>query len=81
LDIELIKKVCGQKKLIFTIEEGILNAGFGSAVSQQLNRPVEYIGLPFEFIPHGSRALLLEKYKLNAAGIAAGIRQAIKKNG
>ena len=68
-------------KFIFTIEEGIRDAGFGSAIAQQLNKPVERIGLPFEFIPHGARGLLLEKYGLTAMGIAAHIRQRIKNNG
>jgi 1-deoxy-D-xylulose-5-phosphate synthase len=81
LDMELISKVCRQAKFIFTIEEGISDGGFGSAVVGQLDKPVERLGLPFEFIPHGSRELLLEKYKLNAEGVAARIRQAIKKNG
>ncbi|MDP3042029.1 MAG: 1-deoxy-D-xylulose-5-phosphate synthase [Candidatus Omnitrophota bacterium] len=81
LDMELIKRVCGETKFIFTIEEGIRDAGFGSAVAGQLNKPVERIGLPFEFIPHGARGLLLEKYKLTASGIAANIRQVIKNNG
>jgi 1-deoxy-D-xylulose-5-phosphate synthase len=81
LDMELIKRVCGVTKFIFTIEEGIKDAGFGSAIAGQLNKPVERLGLPFEFIPHGTRRLLLEKYKLNSAGIAAHIRQVIKNNG
>jgi len=81
LDIGLIKRVCAVTKFIFTIEEGIKDAGFGSAIAQELNKPVERIGLPFEFIPHGARRLLLEKYKLTAVGIAAHIRQVIKNNG
>ncbi|MCX5698339.1 MAG: 1-deoxy-D-xylulose-5-phosphate synthase [Candidatus Omnitrophica bacterium] len=81
LDMELISRVCGEGKFIFTIEEGIRDAGFGSAVAQQLNKPVERLGLPFEFIPHGARGLLLEKYKLTASGIAANIQQVIKNNG
>jgi 1-deoxy-D-xylulose-5-phosphate synthase len=81
LDMELIKRVCKTTKFVFTIEEGIKDAGFGSAIAQQLNKPVERLGLPFEFIPHGSRGLLLEKYKLNSAGIAESIRQVIKNNG
>jgi len=81
MDMELIKKVCAETKFIFTVEEGIKNAGFGSAIAQELDQPVERIGLPFEFIPHGARGLLLEKYKLNATGIAAHIRQVIKNNG
>ena len=81
LDMELIKRVCAGTKFIFTVEEGISDAGFGSAIAGQLNNPVERIGLPFEFIPHGARGLLLEKYKLTATGIAARIRQVIKDNG
>ena len=79
--MELIKRVCAETKFVFTIEEGIRDAGFGSAIAEQLSKPVERLGLPFEFIPHGSRGLLLEKYKLTAAGIAANIRQVIKNNG
>ncbi|MDD5129977.1 MAG: 1-deoxy-D-xylulose-5-phosphate synthase [Candidatus Omnitrophica bacterium] len=78
LDMELIKIESEQKKFIFTIEEGLRDMGFGSAVAQQLDKPVERLGLPLEFIPHGSRGLLLENYKLNAAGIAEHIRQVIK---
>ncbi|PIQ88155.1 MAG: 1-deoxy-D-xylulose-5-phosphate synthase [Candidatus Omnitrophica bacterium CG11_big_fil_rev_8_21_14_0_20_43_6] len=81
LDLELIKKVCSLTKFIFTVEEGICQAGFGSAVAQELSRPVQRLGLPFEFIPHGARQVLLEKYQLTAEGIAANIRQVIRNNG
>jgi 1-deoxy-D-xylulose-5-phosphate synthase len=81
LDMELIKKVCGLTKFIFTVEEGIKQAGFGSAIAQELSRPVARLGLPFEFIPHGARGVLLEKYQLTASGIAANIRQVIRDNG
>jgi len=81
LDMELIKKACQGKKFIFTVEEGIKEAGFGSAIAAGLGQAVECLGLPFEFIPHGPRGLLLEKYNLNAVGIAERIRQAIKNNG
>ncbi|MBU0548093.1 MAG: 1-deoxy-D-xylulose-5-phosphate synthase [Candidatus Omnitrophica bacterium] len=81
LDIELMKMVCVKAKLIFTVEEGIKDAGFGSSVVQELNMQVVRIGLPSGFIPHGPRELLLEKYGLTALGIAANIRQALKNNG
>jgi 1-deoxy-D-xylulose-5-phosphate synthase len=81
LDMELITAACGKAKFIFTIEEGIKDAGFGSAVAQELGRPVERMGLPHEFIPHGARGLLLEKYGLTAPGIAGHIRRTVKKNG
>ena len=81
LDIGLIKDVSAKTKFIFTVEEGIKQGGFGSAVAQELDKHVERIGLPFEFIPHGARGLLLEKYGLTALGVAAAIRQHLKNNG
>jgi 1-deoxy-D-xylulose-5-phosphate synthase len=81
LDIELIKSACVNFEFIFTVEEGIRDAGIGSAIAQELNKQVLRIGLPPEFIPHGARELLLEKYGLTASGVAANIRQALKNNG
>ncbi|MDD5477254.1 MAG: 1-deoxy-D-xylulose-5-phosphate synthase [Candidatus Omnitrophica bacterium] len=81
LDLELIRNICAKTKFIFTAEEGIKDAGFGSALAQELGSQVERIGLPSEFIPHGARELLLEKYGLTAFGIAESIRKTIKKNG
>ena len=78
LDIALMKSVYVKTKLVFTIEEGIRDAGFGSAVAQELDTQVMRIGLPSEFIPHGSRELLLNNYGLSALGIAENIRQALK---
>ena len=79
LDIELIKKVCAKTRIVLTVEEGIRDTGFGSAVAQELDMHVVRIGLPLEFIPHGPRDLLLEKYGLAASGIASSIRQALKR--
>jgi len=81
LDMDLIERTCAQTEFIFTVEEGIKDAGFGSDVAQRLNRPVVRLGLPLAFIPHGCRKILLSKYQLDAAGIAASIRRAIKGNG
>ena len=81
IDMELIQDVCAKTKLIFTAEEGIRDVGFGSAVAQGLGRQVVRIGLPLEFVPHGAREVLLEKYDLTAKGIATTIRRLIKHNG
>ncbi|MFA4854502.1 MAG: 1-deoxy-D-xylulose-5-phosphate synthase [Candidatus Omnitrophota bacterium] len=81
LDMDLIKNVCAKTNFVFTAEEGIRDAGFGSAIAQELDKRVTRIGLPLEFIPHGSREVLLEKYGLTALGIAANIRRVVKNNG
>ena len=91
LDINLFKAITSQAKFIFSVEEGIIEGGFGSAVSEaidkpegsgllsdrQSHRPVIRIGLPTEFIPHGARDILLEKYGLTAQGIANKIKSVL----
>jgi 1-deoxy-D-xylulose-5-phosphate synthase len=74
VDRDLFKEISTKVKFIFTIEEGILNGGFGSAVSEAIDKPVIKIGLPCEFISHGEREILLEKYSLTAQGIADRIK-------
>jgi 1-deoxy-D-xylulose-5-phosphate synthase len=77
LDIKLFRAISSKVKFIFTAEEGISEGGFGSAVREIIDMPVISIGLPSEFIPHGKREILLEKYGLTAAGIAAKIKSVI----
>ena len=81
LDINLLKALTSQTRFIFSAEEGIVEGGFGSAVSEAIERPVIKVGLPAEFIPHGSREILLEKYGLTAEGIADKILRALKVSG
>jgi 1-deoxy-D-xylulose-5-phosphate synthase len=79
LDAGLFNQIDLKARPIFTIEEGIVNGGFGSAVSDCLNSPVVKLGLPCEFITHGKRNIILEKYGLTAEGIADKIKSVIKK--
>jgi 1-deoxy-D-xylulose-5-phosphate synthase len=81
LDIELFKNISAKARFVFTVEEGISDGGFGSAVSDAINKPVIRIALPCGFIPHGKKEELLAKYSLDGAGIARCIREAIKANG
>ena len=78
LDKGLFQKISAQPKHIFTVEEGVLEGGFGSAVSELIGRPVTRIGLPSEFIPCGKRDILLKDYGLTAQAIADKIIAAIK---
>ncbi|MFA5356779.1 MAG: 1-deoxy-D-xylulose-5-phosphate synthase [Candidatus Omnitrophota bacterium] len=79
MDIELFKEIASKIKLIFSAEEGIVEGGFGSALSEGIGRPVVKIGLPAEFIVHGSRGILLDKYGLTAKGIADKIRREARR--
>jgi 1-deoxy-D-xylulose-5-phosphate synthase len=75
LDIDLFQYISTKTKFMFTVEEGVLGGGFGSAVAEILNKPVHCLGLPSEFITHGKRTLLLEKYGLTAKGVVESIKK------
>ena len=77
LDKHLFSEIAGKARFIFTVEEGIVEGGFGSAVESALGQPVIKIGLPSSFIEHGKRELLLEKYGLTAKGIADKIKSVL----
>jgi len=76
LDATLISNLAGRIKKIVTIEENVLNGGFGSGVlkllqeSGQCDVAVKNIGVPDDFVEHGTQALLRSKYFLDARGIA-----------
>lgn len=69
LDEDLIISLAQGHEALLTVEENVLEGGFGSAVLQLLQREgvlkrVKCIGAPSEFIEHGTRGELLEAYGL-----------------
>ena len=59
---------------MITIEEGVINGGFGEGVSAWLSAngfkgDIKTIGLPNKFVEHGPRQVLLDKYGINCEGI------------
>ena len=84
LDKKLIIESVKSVDSIVTVEEGTLSGGFGSAVLELLaeegiNLPVLRIGLPDEFIEHGRREEMLEKYGLTGRGVYQRILQRINE--
>jgi 1-deoxy-D-xylulose-5-phosphate synthase len=64
---------------IITMEEGCLAGGFGSAVIEYFNDigsqiKVSRMGIPDNFIEHGTRAELLDSLNLNANGVISKIK-------
>lgn len=70
LDAGMLSDVFDKFKKVITVEEGVMAGGFGSAVLEFANREnvtgvsIKCIGLPDEFIEHGSREELLRKYHM-----------------
>ncbi|MFH0854934.1 MAG: 1-deoxy-D-xylulose-5-phosphate synthase [Candidatus Omnitrophota bacterium] len=77
LDKPLFDEISRKVSYIFTVEEGIVAGGFGSAIEDALGKAVIKIGLPCSFIEHGKRELLLEKYGLTAKAIADKIKDKV----
>jgi len=75
----LIIDLARRFKHIVTVEENVLNGGFGSSVVKLLQESgitgvtVKNIGIADEFVEHGTQAILRSKYALDAAGIAGKI--------
>ena len=76
LDSELILEICNNHDNIVTIEEGCLSGGFGSAVSaflhdNNLENKLHRIGIPDNFVEHGTRDGLLAELGLCSENIIA----------
>ncbi|HEC79562.1 MAG TPA: 1-deoxy-D-xylulose-5-phosphate synthase [candidate division WOR-3 bacterium] len=78
LDRKMLDELGEEVNKIITVEENTLSGGFGSAVNEYYTQnnasvKVHCIGLPDQFIEHGSRQILLKITGLDAEGIAEKI--------
>ena len=85
LDAPLLLALARTKRLIVTVEEAYLAAGFGSAVMELLEENglqdkvrVVRMGIPDRLITHGDPKLLLAKYGLDADGIYTRVKESIE---
>jgi 1-deoxy-D-xylulose-5-phosphate synthase len=86
LDAELLTAEAQRTGLVVTVEENVLQGGFGSAVLELLAEEgavprILRIGLPDAFVEQGTQAELRRRYGLDAAGIAGRIRNFIERAG
>ncbi len=80
LDKALLLQIAQSHAAIATVEEGCVMGGAGAAVAEALAeagivKPILMLGLPDKFIDHGDTSILLARVGLDAAGIAASIKQ------
>lgn len=78
MDKKLLDEIIQYHSTIITVEEGAVNGGFGSGVLDYVhdistNINVIRLGIPDQFIQHGTRDELLEELGLNPIGIAKKI--------
>ncbi|KFO66512.1 1-deoxy-D-xylulose-5-phosphate synthase [Smithella sp. SCADC] len=85
LDEELILKTAAAIKKIITVEENMLQGGFGSAVLELLAEKgftdivVKRLGIPDEFVRHATQAGQRHKYGLDEEGIILAVREMLVK--
>jgi 1-deoxy-D-xylulose-5-phosphate synthase len=81
LDANLLCDWAKKTGKVLTVEENILQGGFGSAVLELLQErgllstQIKRLGIPDIFIEHGPQALLREKYGIDENGIFKGVQK------
>jgi 1-deoxy-D-xylulose-5-phosphate synthase len=84
LDKDLLVTEAVRTGFVVTVEENVLQGGFGSAVlelfcEEGLSVSVKRIGLPDKFVEQGSQAELRARYGLDAKGIVATVKDSLAK--
>lgn len=86
LDADLFCELATRIPLIITIEENVLQGGFGSAVLECLNDAglqgytMKRLGIPDTFVEHGSQNVLRSKYGLDTDGIVKAALEMIEQS-
>jgi len=78
LDKELLARIFNKYTRIVTVEDGALAGGFGSAILEEANRQgyegrIKCLGIPDEFITHGSVSELHQICGIDTLSIAKAI--------
>jgi len=79
LDADLLRQLVASHSLLVTIEDNAIAGGAGSAVAECLNNmgihaPLLHLGLPDEFVEHGSQGGLHASLGLDSQGIITSVR-------
>ena len=80
LDEKMLHEVFKNFKNIITVEDGVIAGGFGSAVLEfmadhRYSATVVLLGIPYRFVEHGDRNLLIHELGYDAQAIAAAARK------
>ncbi|MFH1152644.1 MAG: 1-deoxy-D-xylulose-5-phosphate synthase [Pseudomonadota bacterium] len=84
LDAALILEMADRTRAIITVEEHVLDGGFGSAVLELLadsgrgHLRIKRIGIKDTFVEHGSQDILRKAYNIDAAAIVDAAMELVK---
>ena len=82
LDNELLTRIASEYQTIVTVEDNAIAGGAGSGVNEYLNTTgfsgkILNIGLPDQFIKHGTQQEIYQELELDAQGIKSQIQRVI----
>lgn len=83
LDESILRDIAEQFDTVVTIEDGVINGGLGSAVTEWMNDHaykvrVVRLGVNDQFVEHGSTQELYQLLKLDKEGICESLLQALE---
>ena len=78
MDFAYLESIIGRFEQVITVEEGVRSGGFGESVASWLSINgykgiIKIISLPNEFVEHGPRQILLDKYGISTEGISMAV--------
>jgi len=83
IDTEMLSLYARKAAVLITVEENVLQGGFGSAVLEGLQECCETprvlrLGIPDTFVEHGPQKYLRARYGIDAEGIYQTVKKAVK---
>ena len=84
LDYEIIDEAASKSDVLITVEDGVIEGGFGSAVAEYLsttNKKIALIrlGVPNRFVEHGTQEELYHECGFDAEGICLTVRDLVRQ--
>jgi 1-deoxy-D-xylulose-5-phosphate synthase len=84
MDEQLLHEIGKRFKKIVTVEDGVINGGLGSAITEWMNdhgyqTRVIRLGVNDQFVEHGSTKELYHLLKLDKEGICESLLQALEQ--
>jgi 1-deoxy-D-xylulose-5-phosphate synthase len=83
LDTDLLHQILREHKTIITVEDGTINGGLGTAVLEFIGENgysalVKRLGIPDQFIEHGTQAQLYHECGYDIKGIVESVKSLVK---
>ena len=86
MDEEMLASIFGRNVPVLTIEEAVLQGGFGSAVLEYAHdnghegAVIDRMGIPDLFVEHGDVAELMDEIHLNSDEVVKKVKTRVKQN-